>query len=177
MNKAHTRFVSDLIATANDLGFRAAPRRKIGENRMTIQTVAGEYTLYTDYPDTAGGTGNFWVYGRFERPDHPNLPGDANQHTGKWNFYADTPTRALEKFREALNRVRVRSADDDPPPDAFVRRIDDLLPDFDMLRYRDSPEWKLYVAGYNAAVYEVNNRALGRWGIPEVAERVLGDPS
>ena len=64
-------------------------------------------------------------------------------------------------------------------PPAFGNKINSLLHDgvlksFDWNNWRKSPEWKIFVAGYNAAVEKVNSKVLAQYNMGEATHRVFG---
>ncbi len=65
-------------------------------------------------------------------------------------------------------------------PAGFTNRINSLQhdgllrADFDWREWRKSPEWKIYVAGYNACAEECNSRIISRYNLGETAERLFG---
>jgi hypothetical protein len=64
-------------------------------------------------------------------------------------------------------------------PLAFGNKINDLLhakvlENFDWNNWRKSPEWKIFVAGYNAAVEKVNDKVKSQYNLGESTYRIFG---
>lgn len=57
------------------------------------------------------------------------------------------------------------------PPNTFTNRINELRregilsKDFCLTEYRKSPEWKLFVAGYNSCVEDCNAKIKARYNL------------
>lgn len=60
------------------------------------------------------------------------------------------------------------------PPTAFSNRISDLKIDIGYTTWRQTNEWKMYVAGWNACAKSANNAMLAKYNMGETAERVFG---
>ena len=66
------------------------------------------------------------------------------------------------------------------PPAGFTNKInslrhDSLLrDDFDFRYWRKSPEWKIYVAGYNDCVEKCNSKILSQYNMGETTDRIFG---
>jgi hypothetical protein len=66
------------------------------------------------------------------------------------------------------------------PPAAFTNKINALRHDgtlregFDFREWRKSPEWKIFVSGYNHCVEECNAKITGRYNLGETAHRIFG---
>lgn len=61
----------------------------------------------------------------------------------------------------------------DPPPSAFSNKINDLSPDFDFSNWRESGEWKMFVAGYNEAVRVANDKIRAQYNMGETVEKLF----
>jgi hypothetical protein len=67
------------------------------------------------------------------------------------------------------------------PPAAFTNRINSLRHDgllrksFDFRKWRKSPEWRLFVAGYNASVEACGQRIKALHNLGESGLRIFGD--
>jgi len=88
-----------------------------------------------------------------------------------WEWITSTARRVTIK-RVAINI-------DDLPPSSFSNHINDLQNDgfligFSFRGWRKSPEWKLYVAGYNAAVEKCNDQIQSKYNMGETANRLFG---
>ena len=65
-------------------------------------------------------------------------------------------------------------------PSAFGNRINSLRhdgllrEDFKWTEWRQSPEWKLFVAGYNACVDKCNAKVKAQYNMGEAAHRIFG---
>ena len=64
-------------------------------------------------------------------------------------------------------------------PPAFGNKINDLLhtgvlKSFDWNNWRKSAEWKIFVAGYNAAVEKCNNKIKSQYNMGESIYRIFG---
>jgi len=65
-------------------------------------------------------------------------------------------------------------------PAAFGNRINSLRhegllrPDFNWREWRKSPEWKLFVAGYNSCVEQCNAKVKAQYNLGEAAHRIFG---
>ena len=47
--------------------------------------------------------------------------------------------------------------DNNLPPPAFINKINDLIPNFDFTDWRNSREWKIFMAGQNYALDRVED--------------------
>jgi hypothetical protein len=59
------------------------------------------------------------------------------------------------------------------PPTAFSNRIHDLGIEIDWYNWRQTNEWKMYVAGWNACTESVNAAIKAKYNMGETAERVF----
>lgn len=59
------------------------------------------------------------------------------------------------------------------PPIAFTNALNNIKAPFDINTYRTSPEWKMFVAGYNAAVRDANDSIKAKYNLGHIAERVF----
>jgi hypothetical protein len=66
------------------------------------------------------------------------------------------------------------------PPANYTNRISELRhagelrADYDHFKYRSTPEWKMFVAGFNAAVEKCNGAILSQYNMGETSKRVFG---
>jgi len=59
------------------------------------------------------------------------------------------------------------------PPREFSNAMHKIARPVSVDDWRDTPEWIIYRAGYNACVSKANSRILGMYDIPKTAERVF----
>lgn len=60
------------------------------------------------------------------------------------------------------------------PPAAFTNALNEVDAPFDLATYRKSNEWRIFVAGYNAAVNECNASIKAKYNFGQIAEKVFG---
>ncbi len=63
----------------------------------------------------------------------------------------------------------------DMPPVWFSNAMSGINPDFNYNEWRKSPEWKICVAGYNAAVKASNDAVMSRFDMGQTKERLFGE--
>jgi hypothetical protein len=63
------------------------------------------------------------------------------------------------------------------PPAAFSNVMNDTTPGFNYRNWRQSREWKIFVAGYNNAVRQANAKILAQYDMGQTAERLFGKPT
>lgn len=59
------------------------------------------------------------------------------------------------------------------PPTAFTNALNDTEAKFDLETYRTSPEWKIFIAGYNAAVRDAIDSIKAKYNLGHIAERIF----
>lgn len=60
------------------------------------------------------------------------------------------------------------------PPAAFSNAMNNINPDFDFRKWRQSNEWKVFVAGYNEAVRVANDQIKSQYNFGMTAQRLFG---
>lgn len=60
------------------------------------------------------------------------------------------------------------------PPARFVHAMHEVNPDFNFSAWRKTPEWKIFVRGYNAAVEAANSAITSKYDMGENAARLFG---
>lgn len=61
----------------------------------------------------------------------------------------------------------------DLPPSEFSNAMNNIKPDFDFRNWRQSPEWRIFIAGYNGAVRDASNVVLGNLNMGQTPERIF----
>lgn len=62
------------------------------------------------------------------------------------------------------------------PSPAFSNAMNKINASFDFRQWRKSPEWKIFVAGYNEAVRVANDNLKAQYDMWQTAERLFGAP-
>lgn len=83
-----------------------------------------------------------------------------------------------DSFREQGLDVKTRvqptaSAQPQLPPSEFSNIICDVSPGFDYSQWRKSPQWRIFVAGYNAAVTAANASIKAKYNFGQITEKLF----
>lgn len=75
----------------------------------------------------------------------------------------------------ACAKVAAKSKAYDLPPSEFSNAMNKIKPDFDFRNWRQSPEWRICVAGYNSAVRGAADSVAAHLNMGQRPERLFGE--
>ena len=61
------------------------------------------------------------------------------------------------------------------PPQAFANAVKEINPNFPLDSWRTTPEWKMFVRGWNACAESANSAIKAKYNMGEAAERVFSN--